>query len=137
MRNRLSVSATLFMLVVLAGIGAARAQTPAPPAVDATVVPPTASFVYGVIIASFVIALIVLGLIRAAIERSQFSLGDALSEEAQVTGGSEEARMITMVGGSVGGGFFDIAVEDDRSIQDDFDLCSPGNYLLFVPFAGG
>lgn len=74
----------LLVIFTLAGVQAAQAQ-------DAALVPPDKWFVYTVIIVVFVIAFVVLGIVRAAVANSNFSLGDALSEEAEVTAMEKDA----------------------------------------------
>jgi hypothetical protein len=74
------------LAVIFVSVRMALAQAPAvAPTVGVVPMPPSPWFVYTVIIVVFVGALVALGLVRSAIEASNFSLGDALSEEAQTT----------------------------------------------------
>ena len=80
-RNVMSKAAwAIAMIMLMVSVDAASAQAPEP-----TIAPPAMWFVYTVIIVIFIIALAALGLVRRSIEYSHFSLGDALSEEGQLT----------------------------------------------------
>ena len=70
------------MFVLMVSVDAALAQAPT---AEPTTAPPAMWFVYTLIIVIFIIAFVALGLIRRSIEDSHFSLGDALSEEGQLT----------------------------------------------------
>ena len=70
------------ILLMMRDVDAALAQAPA---TEPAAAPPATWFVYTVIIAIFVIAFVSLAFVRRSIEYSHFSLGDALSEEGQVT----------------------------------------------------
>ena len=70
------------MFVLMVSVDAALAQAPT---AEPTTAPPAMWFVYTLIIVIFIIAFVALGLVRRSIEDSRFSLGDALSEEGQLT----------------------------------------------------
>jgi hypothetical protein len=74
----------IWILFLPAGASIAQAQSSVPTA-EAPSIVPSIWFIYAVIGVVFVAAFVVLAFIRASIEHSSFSLGDALSEEAQVT----------------------------------------------------